>query len=129
MELIPYFIPGSSKYIPVYAFGESYGGAYVVSLAKKLLTYQRADIPGKIRGGRSGQITHTGFLAGLSEMNLVGIGIGNGFVSPLHQTLYAEYLESITYLTDQQRNKIKRGDRDFVSLVKSGQGSKEQSVK
>ena len=34
MLLFPYMVPGAvSSQTPVYAFGESYGGAYVVSLA------------------------------------------------------------------------------------------------
>ena len=57
-----------------YAFGESYGGAYVISLAHVYLQYREND-PSSV-----------------SNLNFVGIGIGNGFVSAEHQSKYADYV-------------------------------------
>jgi len=51
MLLFPYMVPGAvSSQTPVYAFGESYGGAYVVSLAHVYLQqrYKIASVSYKI---------------------------------------------------------------------------------
>ena len=42
MKLFPYMSGGhtTSGHTPVYAFGESYGGSYVISLAKVYLNYR-----------------------------------------------------------------------------------------
>ena len=56
---MPYFVPGSSPNLPVFIFGESYGGAYAVSLAWKIQEYSKE---------------------GKSAINLKGIGLGNAYV-------------------------------------------------
>ena len=43
-EVLPYFIPGvKSKEMPFFAFGESYGGAYVIALAHVYLKHKEAN--------------------------------------------------------------------------------------
>ena len=60
-----------------YAFGESYGGAYVISLAHVYLKYREND-PDRV-----------------ANINFEGIGIGNGFVSAIHQSRYADYIRFV----------------------------------
>lgn len=43
-EVLPYFIPGmKTNQMPFFAFGESYGGAYVISLAHVYLKYRELN--------------------------------------------------------------------------------------
>ena len=63
-----------------YAFGESYGGAYVISLAHVYLKYREND-PNRI-----------------ANLNFEGIGIGNGFVSAIHQSKYADYIRFLSFV-------------------------------
>ena len=39
---MPYILPDSTANLPVFIFGESYGGAYAVSLARKLQENSKA---------------------------------------------------------------------------------------
>ena len=55
-----HFVPGSTFYLPIFLFGESYGGAYAVSVARKIKEYKRI-----------------GFLEE-DELDIRGVGIGNG---------------------------------------------------
>ena len=55
-----HFVPGSTFYLPIFIFGESYGGAYAVSVARKIQEYKK-----------------TGFLD-MDELDVRGVDIGNG---------------------------------------------------
>ena len=59
-----------------YIFGESYGGKYVPSLS------HRIHLSKKDPENYGGDV----------DINLVGLGIGNGWMSPLEQGKYASYL-------------------------------------
>ena len=80
MLLFPYLTKGkAAEDTKVYAFGESYGGSYVVSLAHEYL--KRLEV-----SEDEDEYKHVDFR---------GIGIGNGFLSATDQSLYAEYFNSI----------------------------------
>ena len=103
MLLYPYMISGvDASSTPVYAFGESYGGAYVVSLAHVYL-HMRENDPDYIK-----------------NIRLKGLGIGNGFVAPEFQSVYAEYVNSITYLTQAQNETMSRFDRLTLQAFREG---------
>jgi vitellogenic carboxypeptidase-like protein len=57
----------------LYLFGESYGGKYIPALAHRI---HNADAEEK----------------GELKINLAGLGIGNGWMSPVDQGKYASYL-------------------------------------
>lgn len=79
-----------------YAFGESYGGTYVVSLAKAYIE-KRDEDPEYVE-----------------NINFSGIGIGNGFVSSEHQSLYAEYFSMLGYITEEEHRKLKALDDELI---------------
>ena len=68
----------------VYLFGESYGGTVVTDLAKYITSVKNYT----------------------QVLELVGIGIGNGFISPKYQaTMYAEFLGSLGII-DRKKEKL-----------------------
>ena len=86
---------------PLYAFGQSYGGAYVVSLSHLYLSYRENDRE-KIK-----------------DIWLKGIGIGNGFISPTDQSLYSEYVSNLGYVKESEFNEIKKYDDEVVKALKT----------
>ena len=81
MLLFPYLTKGkAAEDTKIFAFGESYGGSYVVSLAHEYLK--------RLESSEGGEEEYR-------HVNLRGIGIGNGFLSATDQSLYAEYFNSI----------------------------------
>ena len=72
---------GSSEF---YIFGESYGGKYAPVLAHRIHHTNRGSGTQKRRSliGNHDEVA----------INLAGIGIGNGWMSPLEQGKYANYL-------------------------------------
>ncbi len=82
------YIRVCSCILQFYAFGESYGGAYVVSLARKFIQDRRED----------------------DEINFTGIGIGNGFISAPDQSIYADYFNSLSYVDKKQYEMLKAFD-------------------
>jgi len=89
MQLFPYMVKEEVKAgkTEVFAFGESYGGSYVVSLGR---AYLRA------RAGDRSFGPEPNFL-------LSGVAIGNGFISPPDQSIYAESFRNIAYLTKEEQ--------------------------
>lgn len=109
MLLYPYMISGvDASQTPVYAFGESYGGAYVVSLAHVYL-HMRENNKDFIK-----------------NIMLKGLGIGNGFVAPEYQSIYTEYVNSIAYLTEKQNETMSRFDRLTLEAIKEGKDKSAQ---
>ena len=47
-----------------------------------------------------------------------GLGIGNGFVAPEYQSLYAEYINSIAYLTKSQNDTLWGYDQYIIEALK-----------
>ncbi len=76
-ELLTQFFTVFSEYQPneFYAFGESYGGKWVPSIARRIHDMNEAgpDV----------------------TINLKGIGIGDGFMSPPDSAIYADYLYQV----------------------------------
>ena len=100
MLFLPYMVPGSvPAAMPLFAFGQSYGGAYVVSLSHLYLSYREND---KER---------------IENIWLKGIGIGNGFISPTDQSLYADYVSNLGYLTDSQYQEMKKFDDELLKSL------------
>lgn len=95
MLLFPTLSKGQSAEVTrVYAFGESYGGSYVVSLAHKYLAYKE-DPRESWR---------------VADLRFKGIGIGNGFISAMDQSQYADYVSTLGYVSDAQYRKLKEYD-------------------
>jgi vitellogenic carboxypeptidase-like protein len=85
---------------PLFAFGQSYGGAYVVSLSHLYLSY-RENNPSFIK-----------------DIWLKGIGIGNGFISPTDQSLYADYVSNLGYVSESQYKDMKEYDNELLESLK-----------
>ena len=102
MLFLPYMIPGSEPAAtPLFAFGQSYGGAYVVSLSHLYLSYREND------------------KEHIKNIWLKGIGIGNGFISPTDQSLYADYVSNLGYVTNPQYQELKRFDNELLKSLKN----------
>ena len=100
MKLFPHFVPGTvASQTPFFAFGQSYGGAYVVSLAHAYLQYREND-PDFIK-----------------DINLRGIGLGNAFVSPKDQSLYADYITNLSFLTQREYMEMKENDDQLAAAL------------
>ena len=102
MLFVPYMVPGLiPAATPLFAFGQSYGGAYVVSLSHLYLSYRE---------------NHKELI---KDIWLKGIGIGNGFISPTDQSLYADYVSNLGYLTESQYQELKGFDEELLKSLES----------
>jgi len=99
-DLMIHFVPGSTFYLPIFIFGESYGGAYAVSVARKIQEYKK-----------------NGYLD-MDELDVRGVGIGNGFISPVHQSVYSGFMDSLTFLSHQHKLALHKLDRDLLTHIK-----------
>eukprot|EP00092_Neocalanus_flemingeri_P029980 GFUD01032549.1.p1 GENE.GFUD01032549.1~~GFUD01032549.1.p1 ORF type:complete len:489 (-),score=94.05 GFUD01032549.1:103-1569(-) len=99
-DLMPHFVPGSTFYLPIFIFGESYGGAYAVALARKIQEYKKF-----------------GYLD-MDKLDIRGIGIGNGFISPAHQSVYSGFMNSVTFMTNQDILALYKLDRELLINLK-----------
>eukprot|EP00096_Caligus_rogercresseyi_P002259 TRINITY_DN14334_c0_g1_i1.p1 TRINITY_DN14334_c0_g1~~TRINITY_DN14334_c0_g1_i1.p1 ORF type:complete len:317 (+),score=50.04 TRINITY_DN14334_c0_g1_i1:459-1409(+) len=97
--LVPEAVSGSTKF---FAFGESYGGSYVLSLAEKYLELKDLNSPL------------------IKELRLVGLGIGSGFISPEDQAIYADYVNTVGYVTQKEMEYLKENDRMILESLKEG---------
>ena len=80
-----------------YAFGESYAGKFVPTISKKIHDENpTADI----------------------KINLVGLGIGNGFTSPEDSAIYADYMYGVGLLDIAQRKKLLRDEEIMKNLIR-----------
>jgi len=61
-----------------YPFGESYAGKFVPTIAKKI---------------------HDENPSATIKINLVGMGIGDGFMSPQDSSIYADFLYYVSFKT------------------------------
>lgn len=85
-----------------YPFGESYAGKYVPALAHKIHTENKKP--------RTQQL----------KINLAGIGIGNGWMSPLDQGKYASYLYYHGLLDKHQYEELDVIDNRILDMIKEG---------
>ena len=107
MKLYPFMVEGATAAsTPFYAFGQSYGGAYVVSFAHVYLEYREND-PSHIK-----------------DIQLKGIGIGNGFISSADQSLYADYVSNLGYVTEAQYKEMKFNDDSLLESLDKGDYTK-----
>ena len=102
MRFLPFMVDGAvPAATPLYAFGQSYGGAYVVSLSHLYLSKRENDKPY------------------IKDIWLKGIGIGNGFISPTDQSLYADYVSNLGYVSDSQYKDMKEYDNELLKSLKN----------
>jgi vitellogenic carboxypeptidase-like protein len=86
---------------PFFAMGESYGGKYVPSLGFKIhQENKKEDQP-----------------ANWTRINLAGIGMGNGWMSPLDQGKYASYLFFHGLLDKAQYQQLDEIDGKILSTI------------
>ena len=84
LKVFPTYIgaPRLSKPPKVYLFGESYGGTVVTDLGEYITSVENYT----------------------QVLDLVGIGIGNGFISPRYQaTMYAEFLGGLGIIDQKKK--------------------------
>ena len=99
MKLLPYYIPGySASKNAFFAFGESYGGPFVLSLTNSVLSSEML----------------------MSKLNLQGIALGNPLLSPRHQFLYSEFLQTNGYLSRDQILTLQKFEQTMMTLVNKG---------
>merc|ERR1712226_272130 len=79
-----------------YVFGESYGGKWVPTISKKINDENPgADI----------------------KINLVGLGIGDGFTSPQETAVYAEYMYGVGLIDVAQRDVMLQNEERMKQLI------------
>ncbi|QQP55560.1 Venom serine carboxypeptidase, partial [Caligus rogercresseyi] len=98
--LYPHYVPSSSSVAPLYLFGESYGGTHVISLAKHILEHP------------------------IHSMKLVGIGIGNGWISPTNHVSYSDFLKNLGLLKDTTYAILRRNEKIVLDLIQEGEFQK-----
>jgi len=87
---------------PFYPFGESYAGKYVPSLAKRIHEQNQLD---------NGEI----------NINLAGMGIGDGWMSPQHNGRYGNFLYQVGLVDANQRDNCLDFEADTQSLIDRGE--------
>jgi len=97
LTLFPMYQPN-----PFYPFGESYAGKYVPSLTKYIHEMNEADNE-KIK------------------INLAGMGIGDGWMSPQHNGRYANFLYQVGLIDGNQRDIALDMEADAQTLIDDGQ--------
>ncbi len=53
----------------------------------------------------------------IKDIFLKGIGIGNGFVSAEDQSLYSDYISTLTYVSKSQHAKLKEHDNSLLEAL------------
>jgi len=87
---------------PFYPFGESYAGKFVPSLSKKIHEMNEA-------GGD------------IININLAGMGIGDGWMSPYHNARYADFLYQVGLVDPNQRDDCIIMESQTQALIDLGQ--------
>ena len=54
------------------------------------------------------------------DINLRGLGLGNAFVSPRDQSVYADYVNGLSYLTKAEYDEMKTADNQLVEAIDAG---------
>merc|ERR1712223_478530 len=75
-----------------YVFGESYGGKWVPTISNKI---------------------HEENLNSDFKINLVGLGIGDGFTSPQETAVYAEYMYGVGLIDIAARDKMLQNEEEM----------------
>ena len=102
LKVFPTYIGRSSLAKPpkLYLFGESYGGTVVTDLARYITSVENYT----------------------QVLELVGIGIGNGFISPKYQaTMYAEFLSSLGIIDQKKKQLFKAIEAELHKTLRKGE--------
>jgi len=86
---------------PFYPFGESYAGKFVPTIAKKIDTENQN--PGNIR------------------INLAGLGIGDGWMSPYHNARYGKFLYQVGLVDENEQAELLAMEAQTQALIQSYQ--------
>jgi len=87
---------------PFYPFGESYAGKFVPSLTKYIHERNMED-------------------DGIIQINLVGMGIGDGWMSPYHNARYAKQLYQVGLVDERDLDYCLGLEANTQSLIDGGQ--------
>jgi len=85
---------------PFYPFGESYAGKFVPSIAKKI--HEENQNPSNIR------------------INLAGMGIGDGWMSPYHNARYGNFLYQVGLVDENQLETCLEMETETQRLINMG---------
>jgi len=86
---------------PFYPFGQSYAGKWVPNIARKIHEENKNGVDN-------------------IYINLTGVGIGDGLMSPYHEGRYANYLYSSGLLDANQRDECLAIEEELQNLIKEG---------
>jgi len=87
---------------PFYAFGESYAGKFVPSITKR--------IHDENESGKD-----------VIKINIAGMGIGDGWMSPYHNAQYGNFLYQVGLVDEKQRDQCLSMEAQTQSLINQGQ--------
>jgi len=87
---------------PFFVFGESYGGKYVPSITRRIHEENEAG-------------------NGVLHINLAGMGVGNGWMSPYHEAKYGEMLYQIGLLDAKGRDECLSREAEIRELIDGGE--------
>jgi len=87
---------------PFYAFGESYAGKFVPSITKR--------IHDENESGKD-----------VIKINVAGMGIGDGWMSPYHNAQYGNFLYQVGLVDEKQRDQCLSMEAQTQSLINEGQ--------
>jgi len=87
---------------PFYAFGESYAGKFVPSITKR--------IHDENESGKD-----------VIKINVAGMGIGDGWMSPYHNAQYGNFLYQVGLVDEKQRDQCLSMEAQTQRLIKEGQ--------
>lgn len=102
LKVFPTYIgkPNLTSPPKVYLFGESYGGTVVTDLARYITSVENYT----------------------QVLDLVGVGIGNGFISPKYQaTMYAEFLGGLGLIDQKKKELFRAIENELRKALKSGE--------
>jgi len=87
---------------PFYPFGESYAGKFVPSITRRIHERNMKE-DGSVR------------------INLAGMGIGDGWMSPYHNARYADFLYQVGLVDERQRDYCLSLEENTQSYIRRGQ--------
>merc|ERR1711970_610147 len=87
---------------PFYAFGESYAGKFVPSITKRI---HEENASGN----------------NVIKINIAGMGIGDGWMSPYHNARYGNFLYQVGLVDEKERNECLSMEAETQRLIDQGQ--------
>jgi len=102
IKVLPFYIPGfDPRKNQFFAFGESYGGPYVLALAVRILSDESLR----------------------SSVNLQGVGLGNPLLSPELQMTYSEMAEGVGYVSRKELAEMRQLEEALRNHIKHNRSS------